>query len=282
MRDVESLREAQRLKVFMGTDLEGASGVTQELMTFADQGRYQEGRRALTRDVNAAVCGARAGGADEIIVSDGHGACGGYNFIYENLEPGAQYIFGSPRGQYAQGCDESVDVAFLIAYHGMAGAYPAVLDHTQSSRAIVEIRLNDIVLGELGLEAAVAGHFGVPVGLVTGDETTCEEARALLGERVVVAPVKRAFSRTSAICLAPADARRLIEERAKEAVERADEFEPFVIEPPVTLRVQYLRTEQAEGWRRRVGERVRMVDARTVEAECDDAFHAMQMYAGYA
>jgi len=64
VRDVESLREAQSLKVFMGTDLEGASGVTQELMTFADQGRYQEGRRALTRDVNAAVCGARAGGAD--------------------------------------------------------------------------------------------------------------------------------------------------------------------------------------------------------------------------
>ena len=84
------------------------------------------------------------------------------------------------------------------------------------------------------------------------------------------------------MCLAPADARKLIERKAQEAVERADEFGPFVIEPPVTLRVQYLRTEQAEGWRRRVGERVRMVDARTVEVECDNAFHAMQMYAGYA
>lgn len=254
----------------------------QELMTFEDQARYQEGRRALTLDVNAAVRGAKAGGADDIIVSDGHGACGGYNFIYEDLEPGAHYVFGTPRGQYAAGCDESVDVAFLIAYHGMAGAYPAVLDHTQSSRAIVEIRLNDIVLGELGLSAAVAGHFGVPVGLVTGDDAVCNEARELLREKVVVAPVKRALSRTSAICLAPADARRLIEERAQEAVERADEFEPFVVEPPVTLRVQYLRTEQAEGWRRRIGERIRMVDARTVEAECDNALHAMQVYAGYA
>ena len=75
---------------------------------------------------------------------------------------------------------------------------------------------------------------------------------------------------------------KLIERKAQEAVERADEFEPFVMEPPVTLRVQYLRTEQAEGWRRRVDERVRMVDARTVEVECDNAFQAMQMYAGYA
>ena len=270
------------MKVYMGTDMEGASGVCQEVMTFADEARYQEGRKALTLDVNAAVRGAKAGGAGEIIVSDGHGASGGYNFIYEDLEPGARYIFGTPRGQYSQGCDESVDVAFLIAYHGMAGAHPAVLDHTQSSRAIVEIRMNDILLGELGLEAAVAGHFGVPVGLVTGDDAVCTEARELLGDEVVVAQVKQAFSRTSAMCLAPADARKLIERKAQEAVERADEFGPFVIEPPVTLRVQYLRTEQAEGWRRRVGERVRMVDARTVEVECDNAFHAMQMYAGYA
>jgi D-aminopeptidase len=78
--------------------------------------------------------------------------------------------------------------------------------------------------------------------------------------------------------MAPADARALIEERAREAVERADEFEPWTIDEPVTLRVQYLRTEQADGWRAAMGDRVRMLDARTVEVDCDNAFHAVQAY----
>ena len=264
------------MKVYMSTDMEGASGVTQELMTFADQPRYHEGRRALTLDVNAAVRGAKAGGADEIAVSDGHGACGACNFIFEELEAGARYIMGSPR--HEQVLDESFDLVFCVAYHGMAGADCAVLDHTQSSRAIVQIHFNDLVVGELGMTAATAGHFGVPVGLVTGDEATCEEARELLGDKVLVAPVKRGLSRTAAVCMAPADARALIEERAREAVERADEFEPWTIDEPVTLRVQYLRTEQADGWRAAMGDRVRMLDARTVEVDCDNAFHAVQAY----
>jgi len=267
------------MNLYMATDMEGASGVTQELMTFADQARYQEGRRALTGDINAAVRGARAGGATEIVVGDGHGACGGYNVIFEELEAGAEYHLGSPGQCYADGCDDSTDLAFCVAYHAMAGTYPAILDHTQSSRAIVELCANGEALGELGWAAAVCGHFGVPVGLVTGDDATCAEARELLGD-VVTAQVKRARSRTCAICLAPADARRLIEEKAREAVARATEFEPFVIAGPITVRVQYLRTEQAQGWRRRSD--VRMIDDRTVEFEAENAFEAMQMYAGYA
>ncbi|MGD9498080.1 MAG: M55 family metallopeptidase [Armatimonadota bacterium] len=266
------------MKVYVATDMEGASGVTQELMTFADQPRYQEGRRALTYDVNAAVRGARAAGATEIIVSDGHGACGGYNLIFEELESGAQYHLGSPGQHYADGCDESTDLAFLVAYHAQAGSWPAVLDHTQSSRAIVDIRANGEPLGELGWTAAVCGHFGVPVGLVTGDDATCAEARELLGN-VVTAQVKRARSRTCAICLAPGDARRLIEEKAREAVERAAEFKPFVIAGPITVRVQYLRTEQAQSWRRRPN--VTMIDGRTVEYQAANAFEAMQRYVGY-
>lgn len=268
------------MKVYMATDMEGASGVCQELMTFADEKRYEEGRRALTLDVNAAIRGARSAGADEILVSDGHGANGGYNFIFEELEAGAQFIFGTPRHRPGAACGEDTDLAFLIAYHGMAGAYPAVLDHTQSSRAIVEIALNGRVLGELGLTAAVCGEAGVPVGLVTGDDTTCAEAREVLGEQVVTAPVKQALSRTAAICMAPDDARSLIEERAREAVRRAADMEPFVVEPPVTMRVQYLRTEQAQRWRSR--DDVTMIDGRTVQFEAASATEAMSMYAGYA
>lgn len=267
------------MKVYMATDLEGASGVAQELMTFADQARYQEGRRALTRDINAAVRGAKAAGADDIFVGDGHGACGGYNVIFEECEAGAVYGLGSPGMRYLDGCDEHTDLAFCLAYHGMAGAFPAVLDHTQSSRNIVNISVNGEILGELGLTAASCGDLGVPVGLVTGDDAVCGEARDLLGD-VVTAQVKVARSRTCAWCMAPDDARALIEEKSREAVERAGEFAPFVIEGPVTMRVEYLRTEMAHRWRgRRDAE---MVDGRTVQFEAASVLEAMNVYAGYA
>ena len=267
------------MKLYMATDMEGASGITQELMTFADQPRYQEGRRALTGDINAAVRGAQAGGATEIFVSDGHGACGGYNVIFEECESGASYGLGSPALRYLDGCEEDTDLAFCIAYHGKAGAFPAVLDHTQSSRNIVDISINGEVLGELGLTAACCGDLGVPVGLVTGDDAVCAEARELLGD-IVTAQVKVARSRTCAWCLAPEDARALIEEKAREAVERAGDFKPFVIEGPVTMRVQCLRTEMMNGWRRRSD--VTTIDARTVEFEAPNVLQAMNMYAGYA
>ncbi len=267
------------MKVYMATDMEGASGITQELMTFADQARYQEGRRALTGDINAAIRGAQAGGATEIFVSDGHGACGGYNVIFEDCAPGAVYGLGSPGLGYLDGCDEDCELAFCVAYHAKAGAFPAVLDHTQSSRNIVDISVNGEVLGELGLTAACCGDLGVPVGLVTGDDAVCAEARELLGD-IVTAQVKIARSRTCAHCMAPADARALIEAKAREAVERAAEFQPFVIEGPITMRLQYLRTEMAHGWRRRSD--VTMLDARTVEFQAASVLAAMNIYAGYA
>lgn len=267
------------MKLYMATDMEGASGVTQELMTFAEEARYGEGRQALTTDVNAAVRGARAAGADDILVSDGHGACGGYNLIFEELEAGATYKLGSPAERYLDGCYHDTDLAFCIAYHGIAGAFPAILDHTQSSRAIVEIAVNDRPLGELGLTAACCGDLGVSVGLVTGDDAVCAEARELLGE-VVTAQVKVARSRTCAICMAPADARELIERSAEEAVTRAHEFRPFVIEGPVVMRVQYLRTEQAQRWRARAD--AEMLDGRTVQFEAPTVLDAMNIYAGYA
>ena len=267
------------MKVYMATDMEGASGVTQEVMTFAEQARYQEGRRALTRDINAAVRGAMRAGADEVFVSDGHGACGGYNVIFEECEPGAVYGLGSPGMRYLDGCDDDADLAFCLAYHAKAGAFPAVLDHTQSSRAIQDISINGEVLGELGVTAACCGDLGVPVGLVTGDDAVCAEARELLGEGVT-AQVKVARSRTCAWCLAPDDARALIEEKAREAVARAEEFAPLVIDGPVTMRVQYLRTEQAQRWRGRA--HVEMIDGRTVEFEAPSVLEAMNIYVGHA
>jgi len=272
------------MKIYMMTDMEGASGVTQEAQTFVEQDRYPEGRLALTRDVNAAVTGARQASAEEILVCDGHGVHSAYNFIYEQLVSGARYVLGAPWDSYEARLDASFDAMFGIAMHAMVGTVDGVLDHTMSSRTQVSVHLNDVLVGEIGICAAIAGHFDVPVTLITGDEAACREVQELLGSAVVVAPVKEGLRRYSAICLAPEEARALITQRAAEAVEaaRRGDVDPWKLPSPTTLRVQYLRPDIAEGWRRRVGDGIEMPDACTVLITRDTAYEAIQVYCGYA
>ncbi len=266
-------------KVYICTDLEGASGVTQESQSFADQARYEAARLSLTRDVNAAVLGARDAGATEIVVLDGHGVNAGYNFAYEELVDGALYQLGGPRTTFLEGLDDTYDAIFAVAYHAMAGTCAAIMDHTQSSRAIVDMWLNGERIGELGMTAYAAGHFGVPMALVTGDDKTAAEAEALTGGAAVTAVVKYAAKRQSALCLAPGEARALIREKAAEAVRRAAEIPPVRCQgSPVELKVQYLRTEMAESFWPRPD--VEMPDSRTVIFRADNAWDVMNAFAG--
>jgi len=264
-------------KVYITTDLEGASGVTQESQSFGE--RYESARVSLTRDVNAAVLGARDAGAEQVVVVDGHGHNSGYNFVYEDLVDGARYHLGAGWTSYVQGLDESFTCAFAVAHHAMAGTRAAIMDHTQSSRAIVHLWLNDREIGELGMFAYAAGHLGVPVALVTGDDKAAEEARALLGEDVVTAVVKYASKRTGALCLPPGEARELIREKAIEAVKGACAMAPLrVPDGECVLRIEYLRSEMCEGfWARND---VEMLDARTVVFRRDNALDVMNAYCG--
>ena len=272
------------MKIYMMTDMEGASGVVQEDQVVPGCDRYAEGRLALTRDVNAAVTGARQGDTDEILVCDGHGGHSAYNFVYEELVRGARYVLGAPWDSYETGLDASYDAMFGVAMHAMAGTQGGVLDHTMSSRAQISVHLDDVLVGEIGICAAIAGHFDVPVTLITGDEAACREAKELLGPGVVVAPVKAGLRRHSAICLAPAEARALITERAAQAVEAAQrgDVEPWKLPSPTTLRAQWVRTDMTEEWRKRLGDGIEMPDARTVLITRDTAYEAIQVYAGYA
>jgi len=267
------------MKVYISTDLEGASGVTQESQSFADAARYEGARLSLTRDVNAAVLGARDAGAEEVVVLDGHGHHSGYNFVYEELTDGAKYQLGAPWTTYCEHLDGTFTAVFALAYHAMAGTKGAILDHTQSSRAIVNMWLNDRKIGELGMLAYVAAYYGVPTALVTGDDKGCEEAQELLGDQVVTACVKWGSKRTSALCLAPGEARALIREKAAEAVQAAPKMKPLALPAgECELRVEFLRSEMAEGFWARTD--VEMVDNRTVIFRRDNVLDVMNAYCG--
>lgn len=239
------------MKLYIVTDLEGISGVT----TFCDTGRdtnHTGGRfdaacAALTAEVNAAVQGALEGGASDIIVNDGHG--GGCNFIMEKLHPGARYLVGSGCPTSLYGLDQKTDGVILLGYHAMSGTRKAVLDHTQSSRAWHRFYVNGVETGEIGQMALMAGHYNVPVLCVTGDRAAVEEAKQLLGEIETVA-VKEACAQQSAICLAPARARELIQAAVKRACRLTGKIKPYKLSPPLEVRLECASTGAADGFER--------------------------------
>jgi D-amino peptidase len=227
------------VKVYMTVDYEGVAG----LVTWDAADRQRE-REFITADVNAAVAGAFEGGATEVLVGEAHANM--RNLLPEAIDERVRYLSGQPKPfNHMAGLDDSFDLAFLIAYHARAGTEHAVMAHTYTG-SIFALRFNDLELGEIGCDAAIAGHFGVPVGLVTGDRAACEEARALLGEVETVA-VKEGVSRSAAVCLPPGVARASISEAAARAVRRAEEFGPLVLDTPVDVELTFIDPSFADG-----------------------------------
>ena len=244
------------MKVFLSTDMEGTAGVVDWEQCVGDGPQAAAGRRLLLAEVNAAIEGAVAGGATEIVVNDSHSTM--RNLPADELAGGASYISGSHKPLYMmQGLDESFDACLLVSYHGSVGA-PAGLSHTYNPRAVMEVRLDGTVTGEAGINALVAAHFGVPVVLVTGDRCACEETAALIPD-VQQAVVKEHVSRLAAHSMHPDRARAVIHERAQVAVAAAPSAKPPQLEPGV-LEV-FVRTAdiaEAASWVRgvdRVGAR---------------------------
>lgn len=222
------------MKVYISCDMEGISGVVAGKQTEMDGEEYKRAQKLMTGEVNAAIEGALAGGASEVLVNDSHGSM--RNILIEELNPSAQLISGSPKPlSMMQGIDGGFDAAFFIGYHAQAGTAYSVLDHTYSGIAY-QVSLNGRPMGETGLNAALAGHFGVPVVLVTGDKLLVEEAKALLGTVEGVA-VKESYGRYAAKCLVPDAVHDLIREAAQRALSRGGK--PFVVKPPITLTVDF-------------------------------------------
>lgn len=235
------------MKLLMACDMEGITGVVSFDHTDPHHPEYQRFRRMMTRDVNAAVRGAVEAGADEILVTDGH--WNNTNILIEELDARAKLNCGSPsRYSMVEGIDSGVDAVFFIGYHARMGTEKAILDHTWSSSRVKNLWLNDQVIGETGLNAAVCGAFGVPVVMLSGDQAVCAEARQWI-PGIETVQVKRALGRHSAECLSPEVAHQLIQQGAKKALERFKSGQasaPFKVATPVQLTLEFIYSDMAD------------------------------------
>lgn len=225
------------MRIFISTDLEGISGITVwEQTRDVTSPLYQEARRLLTAEVNACVEGCLDGGATEVVVNDGHG--GGFNLVPELLHPGACYVTGTDRPSPGHDMDCDMDGLIMLGYHAMNGVQDAVLHHTQSSLGENRYWYNDIESGELVQTALVAGYYGIPPIMVTGDLRCCQEARRFFGEHIVTVSVKEGYSRTCCKMLAPVRAHELIREAAGRAMAAIPLCRPFTMQLPIRARLR--------------------------------------------
>ncbi|MFF5718482.1 M55 family metallopeptidase [Streptomyces buecherae] len=207
------------MKVLISVDMEGVSGVVHPSETHPTGYDYERARQLMTAEANAAIAGVLdAEPAATVLVADAHGPF--RNLLPEALDRRARLVRGKPRplGMLA-GLDGSTEAVLLVGYHGRAGAGPAVLAHTMSD-AVLDVRVAGRSLGEIGLNAAMAGHLGVPVVLLSGDDTACDELAELVpGVRTVA--VKQAIGQSAAVTLHPEDARERLRDASARAVTRA-------------------------------------------------------------
>jgi D-amino peptidase len=210
--------------------------VTREQVMPAETDAYRRSCRLMTEEANGAVAGAIAAGAQRVIVNDSHARM--TNIDCELLDARAECSLGYPKPYYMMaGISPSFGAALFVGYHGGAGSAPAILDHTYASRVFRSVRLNGVRQTETTLNAALAGHFGVAVSLVTGDEATCAEARTALGADLPTVATKAAFGSSAAYSLHPTVARKRIEAAAREGIARvlAGHLVPFRVAPPYEL-----------------------------------------------
>ena len=234
------------MRIYVSVDMEGIAGIVHEDQTNPVEPRcaaeYARGRKLMTAEANAAVEGALAAGADYVLVNDSHWDM--RNLLAEDLHPAAELLSGGPkRLSMLEGIETGFDAALFIGYHAKAGTARALLDHTMSD-VVRDARLNGRSMGELGLNAALAGAYGVPVVLVSGDRATADEARDVLGAEVGVVVVKEAVSRHAARSVAPEVARKRIKEGVTEALR--GRHRPFVPPSPSTIEVDFRLTYQAD------------------------------------
>jgi D-amino peptidase len=234
------------MRIYISVDMEGVAGVVHEDQTDPTEprfsGEYNRFRRLMTNEANAAIAGALEAGANSVVVNDSHWLM--RNLLTEDLNPAAELLSGGPkRLSMVEGIDGGFDAAMFIGYHARAGTRNATIDHTYTSR-VHEARIDGHPVGELALNAAMAGLHGVPVALVSGDQALAAEAKALLGAAVEAVIVKEAVGRFAARSLAPSVACERIRAGAAVALKRT--HKPFTFRSPIKLEVDFIATQMAD------------------------------------
>jgi D-amino peptidase len=262
------------VKVLISTDMEGITGITAPEEVRPGSPSYERTRRLFMHDVNAAIAGAFEGGASEVLVNEGHNYM--RNLMIEDLDERALLISGNQKPLIMmEGVDRDVDLAFLVGYHAPFGE-PGVLSHMFLGKGVFEIKLNGETCSEGRMNALVAGTFGVPVALVTGDDVACADAtRYIPGVRTVA--VKEAIDRYVAICMPPARTEPLIRAAAAQACRDAGAFRPLVAEPPYRWEMTLTNPTSAANAARIPG--VERVGARSIAWAFDDFLESYNAFA---
>src|SRR5918998_4739788 len=228
-----SAQQQRKMKIYISADMEGVAGVVTNEQLGPAGFEYARFREFMTLEVLAAVEASFEAGATEVLVSDSHG--NGQNILIERLPKNVTVVRSWPRPlMMMQGIDASFDGAMFIGYHSGTTNPEGVRAHTISSARLADVRLNGASVPEAGVNAAIAGHFNVPVIMVSGDDAAVKETQALLGD-VEGAVVKWAYGFHSARTMTPEAARELIREKVLRAVRRIRDFKPYKIKTPVTL-----------------------------------------------
>ncbi|MDD5603650.1 MAG: M55 family metallopeptidase [Eubacteriales bacterium] len=246
------------MKIYIHTDLEGISGIGKMEMIDRAGPDFQEAVSLMMGDINAAVEGAFEGGAKEVTVLDSHG--GGGNFDMGALDKRAVTDPKENKKWWGM-LDESYCGTFFIGAHAMAGTINGFLDHTQSSKTWFNYIVNGRRMGELAQWAIVAGHFGVPMLMVSGDEAACAEARQFFGN-IECVPVKQGLGRNRAMLYDPGECRQKIRLAAARAVSMSDKARPFKPLLPMEIKLELYRSDYCDSIAAREG--VERLDARTV------------------
>jgi D-amino peptidase len=244
------------VRVFIIGDMEGVAGITKWQQVSGGESLYEEGRRLYTEEINAAVRGAAAAEADEIVVMDCHGAGKGWTFnslVPDMLDPRCEFVVQKEWTEYTDFLQSGCDAALFVAMHARSLAPEGGLSHTVSGTQWRNLRFNGTLVGETGINAALCGTWGTPVLMVTGDQASCAEGEALLGEGLTTVEVKRSFGRLSARHKTPQRARELIEAGAERALSNLGAVEPYDPGSPCAIEVEFMTPDLTEPYRYRLG-----------------------------
>ncbi len=232
------------MKIFISSDMEGTAGVVDWDQVISGKPDYAYYAGLLTDEVNAAIEGAIEAGATEFLVNDSHSKMS--NLKPSELAGSARYLSGRFKPMYMmQGLDETFDAAFFISYHGSMGSNGAALSHTYFPTAFAEVTINGVVAGEAGINSLVARAYGVPIVLVTGDDTTAVETERF-APGVHAAVVKKSVTRFAADSMHPNEACQLIRAEARAGLQNLASAQPVAIELPATMGISFRSSDYAE------------------------------------